>query len=121
MAEELFLRLLFFFLLIAGPIRDPEFHEALQNLFLRNLGGFVARLFEHGRAAALDLAGSQRRKNYKSIFAIDIVGNSNQAKPPNEAMISSTRACWRSGAAVPLCTIDSSRRTEFSKISLMMM
>src|SRR5438552_5817328 len=113
MAEELFLLLWLFFLLIAVLIRDPEFHETLKNFFLGNLSGFVAGFFEPGRAAALDLAGPQCRKNFKSIFAIDVVGNSNQAKHPNEAMISSTRACWRSGIAVALRNLDSSRTKDF--------
>src|SRR5215467_3413961 len=108
MAGELFLLLLF--LLIRFAIRNPKLDETLQNLLLRNLRCLMPGLFQHGRASPLNLTGTQRRQNHKAIFTIDVIGNGNQTRPPNEAMISSTRACWRRGAAEPLRTIDSSKR-----------
>src|SRR5436853_4719895 len=116
MADQLFLLLLF--LLIAFAIGNPELDEPLQNLLLRNLRCLVTGLFQHRSTSTLNLAGSQRRQNHKAVFTINIIGNGNQARPPNEAMISSTRACWRRGAAVPLRTIDSSKRTDVSRMSL---
>jgi len=83
----------YFFLRRAVALRDPELHESLKNFFLRNLSRFVAGFFQLRRAAALDLARTQCGENYKAIFTVDIIGNGNQAKPPNEAIIPSIRPC----------------------------
>src|SRR6516162_4618790 len=106
---------------IAVAIRYAELHKSLQNLLLRDLRRLMTRLFEHRRAAALDLARTQRGENHKAIFTVDIVGNGNQARPPNEAMISSMRPCCRRGTAVPLTMMDSRRLMDFSRTSLMTM
>src|SRR5215471_12456904 len=93
------------FLLVAIAIRNTEFHEVLQNLFLSDLRCFVAGLLQHWCAAALNLARPQCRQDDKAIFAIDVIRNGNQARPPNDAIISSIRLCWRRGTALPLRTI----------------
>src|SRR6266850_5314989 len=119
--RSFFLLLFFFLLVVAVLIGNAEFHEPLQNLFLRNLRRFVTGLLQHGQAPALNLPGTQRGKNHKAVLTVDVIGNGYQAIPPKEAMISSMRLCWRHGAAVPLCTIDSRTEMEFSRMSLMMM
>src|SRR3954453_9984725 len=91
----LLFRLRFLGGVVVIAVRNSELHEAIKNFFLRDLRRFVTRLFDHRHAAGLNLASAQRRKNHKTIFAVDIVGDRDQAEPPKEAMISSMRPCCR--------------------------
>src|SRR5579883_804217 len=109
MCHSLF-ALLFFLGLVAVAFRNTELDEALKDFLLRHLRRFVARLLQLGCAAALNLTRPQGGENHKAIFTVDVIGNGNQARPPNEAMISSMRPCCRRGTAVPLRTIDSRSR-----------
>src|SRR6267142_1906820 len=102
------------FLLVAVLVGNAEFHEPLQNFLLRNLRRFVTGLLQHGQTPALNLPGTQCGKNHKAVLTVDVIGNRYQAIPPKEAIISSMRLCWRHGAAVPLCTMDSRTEMEFS-------
>src|SRR6476620_11246052 len=111
----------FFFLVVTVAVWNSKLYEAIKDFFLSNLCRLVTRLFDHRHAAGLDLARAQCRENHKAIFAIDIVGDRYQAEPPKEVIISSMRPCWCEGLAVPQRTMDSRRRMEFSRTSLMMM
>ena len=88
-------------------ILKPEFDQTRKQFLLGNACGLMAIVLNHGRAAALNLARAKSRENNKTIFAVDVVGNKNQAEPPKDEMISSIRACCRDGTACPERTMDS--------------